>query len=373
MFAILEAVDVPPREAILCQRFTAHTSTVSSALVLEDAGKQEIHLIFTFFPSRPHSPPSRFTPTRTFTPSFYVSNSLSSFLFTHTDNTKKIITTGLDKTAALWTSTGDCEELCGQGYELSCRLALPGGPAFSLVHDDRQQDGLPNQIFLGLHSRTISTWVPPATSLDARVNFDNHTGWVRGLALAQNRWLFSAACNTIRQWDVARAVPSDVTKITLDKGDILCLEAGRGRLYAASADGTLFSWSIDRKTGDLVDPKIHPKAHSERITSIILGGNMLYSVGYDGAIKAWDAESLEYVMGVSGSHDGERVHCAALAGDGLLYTGGDDNLVRRWDARLLTAMGPLHCHNHSVRVMASGNKEVLLSGDKSGEIAVWKI
>lgn len=48
-------------------------------------------------------------------------------------------------------------------------------------------------------------------------------------------------------------------------------------------------------------------------------------------------------------------------------------LIRRWATSLLQpAAPPLHCHSHSVRALAAG-REVVVSGDKGGEVAVWKV
>lgn len=56
----------------------------------------------------------------------------------------------------------------------------------------------------------------------------------------------------------------------------------------------------------------------------------------------------------------------------ILYSAGDDGLVRRWDARLLTPAGdPLTVHHSAVKALAVGEHEVLVSGDASGEVAVW--
>jgi WD40 repeat protein len=58
----------------------------------------------------------------------------------------------------------------------------------------------------------------------------------------------------------------------------------------------------------------------------------------------------------------------------VLYSGGDDGLVRRWDARLLSPAGePLAVHGAAVKALAVGDKEVLVSGDASGEVAVWLV
>lgn len=49
-------------------------------------------------------------------------------------------------------------------------------------------------------------------------------------------------------------------------------------------------------------------------------------------------------------------------------------LVRRWDPQLLLpAASPLLCHHHSVRTLAAGGRELLVSGDKNGEVALWKV
>ena len=45
--------------------------------------------------------------------------------------------------------------------------------------------------------------------------------------------------------------------------------------------------------------------------------------------------------------------------------------MRRWDkAQLLPAAEPLQCHSHSVRTLAAGSQELVVSG---GELAVWKV
>ena len=50
-------------------------------------------------------------------------------------------------------------------------------------------------------------------------------------------------------------------------------------------------------------------------------------------------------------------------------------LVRRW--RLGTLCEPAHsalyCHNYSVRALAAGPIDTLVSGDSSGEVSFWRI
>lgn len=151
-------------------------------------------------------------------------------------------------------------------------------------------------------------------------------GWVRALALSQGRWLFSAACGQLRQWDLARAVPRNTASVGVERGDIQALVASKSRVFAATSDGALWwvlgclaaglahpcgwtwgsaalwwpcplassmalrrfkrctclygcrSWPIGRK-GELGPPQRHKKAHGERITALALRGGILFSGG----------------------------------------------------------------------------------------------
>ena len=58
-------------------------------------------------------------------------------------------------------------------------------------------------------------------------------------------------------------------------------------------------------------------------------------------------------------------------------------LVRRWELALLEApdcsvleatdCSALFCHHYPVRVLAAGKHDTLVSGDSSGELAVWTV
>ena len=61
------------------------------------------------------------------------------------------------------------------GFQEEARLTPPGGPVFSLALDAREQDGLPNQVWVGNHAKQVGVWLPPATELDPNVS-----GWVDG-------------------------------------------------------------------------------------------------------------------------------------------------------------------------------------------------
>lgn len=55
------------------------------------------------------------------------------------------------------------------------------------------------------------------------------------------------------------------------------------------------AWSIGKK-GELAEVACRKRAHGERVAAIALRGALLYSVSYDGALKAWDADNLDIVV-----------------------------------------------------------------------------
>lgn len=331
------ATPEPQREAILCQRLSAHTAALTAILVLSDS-----------------------------------------------DTCKQVITASLDKTVALW-RLEECgcfldKSISGNeagGVREAIRLQTPGAPIFSLALDPAGASSGRQQVFAGNRERTVMAWEPPKEALEETVSLNGHTGWVRALATC-GQWLFSGSCSTMRQWDMSRAVPRHKSDVKLEKGDITTLTTGNNSVYACSADGSIQAWTVDKRTGALALSYSEPKAHSDRITASRWLGNYLYTVGYDGALKMWDHQ-LQLVAAVKSAHDGARVHCLTIGADKHVYTGGDDKLIRRWRAGvsgaglLAPAAEPLYCHHYAVRCLAAGDNGTLVSGDANGEIAVWSI
>lgn len=252
------------------------------------------------------------------------------------------------------------------------RLVPSGSPIFSFCKDGWNDWGdNRKQVFCGNMGREVLAWEPGDETVQESVVLDGHSGWVRALA-KHKKWLFSASCNKLRQYDMTRAVPSLVREVTLDKGDILSLAAAGDRLFAAGADGSLWSWLIT-KNGDLVETTHRAKAHGDRATVVRAHGTVVFSASYDGSVKMWDAATMELIEQVDKAHDGQRVTCLAVGPNGLVYTGGDDKLIRRWNRTDLQQYDPLYCHNHSIRTLNAGKTELLMAGDAGGEVSLWRV
>lgn len=326
------------QEAVLCQRFRAHSSALTSLLILTD-----------------------------------------------TDDKTEIVTASLDKSVALWSSTCSSElpmpEICGHSclgeVEGALRVAMPGAPIFSMALDSEMSGSGRRQVLLGTSAKSVLAWEPPQMQTVENVSLSGHTGWVRALAV-DGKWLFSCSCNKVRAWDMSRAVPRLVNEECSFTGDIIAATVGAGQLFTGGACGAIRLWKIDSKSGRLKYVMANQEAHTGRVTGVAWSRGFLYTSSSDGTVRMWDA-SLELVTSVPDAHDGGKVNCLAIGPDGVIYTGGDDKLVRRWRAGispkglLAEAAPPLYCHNAPVRAIAAGPRHSIVSGDKRGDVAVWRI
>ena len=188
------------------------------------------------------------------------------------------------------------------------------------------------------------------------------------------------------------------------------------------------AWVIGKK-GELTEAACRPKAHSDRVTSLARAGTLLYSSEQAGGGVGWWWGGLGWGGGGGGGVGGSRVltlvckqgwggaggggqgctrlrprqvggphppvarsrssagaagalaaHQCARCADALAPRppspppSPPSQLVRRWQpSLLLPAAGPLYCHAHPVRTLAAGARGLLVSGDKGGEVAVWRV
>eukprot|EP00204_Picochlorum_oklahomense_P002583 CAMPEP_0118802606 /NCGR_PEP_ID=MMETSP1161-20130426/9674_1 /TAXON_ID=249345 /ORGANISM="Picochlorum oklahomensis, Strain CCMP2329" /LENGTH=330 /DNA_ID=CAMNT_0006730885 /DNA_START=265 /DNA_END=1257 /DNA_ORIENTATION=- len=271
----------------------------------------------------------------------------------------KVLSAGMDKTVAIW-SVGEEGHL-----EIEKRIVLSGGPCFSLHVED--EDGF-DSILMGTHAKNILSWAPSRSDLDndAYSVIENHCGWVRSL-VTNDRWLFSAACNEIKQFDNVRAVPSLVSTQYLEKGDILSLACTKDKLFAATVDGGLYGYDID-KLGGLAPSASRVKAHNGRVTDLKVHKGLLFSSSYDGSIKSWDLEDLEIVDLCSNAHGGQRVNSMGCC-DGILYTCGGDGAVRAWESNLLVEMDVVCSCEQPIRSLAVSS-DALCVGTSEGTLLV---
>eukprot|EP01025_Chloroclados_australasicus_P001295 TRINITY_DN10361_c0_g2_i1.p1 TRINITY_DN10361_c0_g2~~TRINITY_DN10361_c0_g2_i1.p1 ORF type:complete len:366 (+),score=34.01 TRINITY_DN10361_c0_g2_i1:99-1196(+) len=314
------------KEALLIKHFKAHDSAIASAIVLDE--QQDV---------------------------------------------LQIVSSGLDKTLKFWL----LEQIQDGDQRLSMlRLQLQHGPVFSLAIDQLRQQQGQNSTFCGTANKNVLAWEPPQTHFVDKVVLGDHEGWVRSLA-SSNRWLFSCSGKQLKQWDLTWAVPRIVRSLELSIGDILGLHTDGTHIVACGSEGGIQSWRV-MSNGQLVDGQLRKNTHTGRVTDVLVFNGIVYSVGHDGALRAWCADNLDCIMEVKKAHEGQRIQCLCVGPRGILFTGGDDNQIRKWVPETLTPRGqPMHCHGGSIRVLKSfvskGDAKHLVSGDQHGYMAVWEV
>ena len=166
----------------------------------------------------------------------------------------------------------------------------------------------------------------------------------------------------------------------------------------ASYDGSVKAW--DASTLEIVVDR--RAAHSgQRVHCAAVGPDGLLYTGGDDQVSASARDSgeggLREGRGRGGAPRGAAAVAAAAAKLVAISTRTPDpptalpaphsphpppspppsppsQLVRRWQpSLLLPAAGPLYCHAHPVRTLAAGARGLLVSGDKGGEVAVWRV
>jgi len=305
------------------------------------------------------------------------------------DGAKIVLTASMDKTIAAWRFLPSQEGPDEPPYIEVQKIVAPGGPIFSIVPAPARPSQTPAKpappadgskaplsplVFCGNAAKEVVSW-NPFTPEFTGLKLGGHTGWVRSVC-TYDKYLFSCGCNFLHQWDCTYATPKHLNSVKLFTGDIIAIAAGKGRVYTGGVDGSIRSWDIDKNTGALTEASVREKAHDGRIRRLVLHNGFVYSCSSDGSIKMWSRDLASLVAQAPRAHDGHKVQCLAVAGNGVLYSGGDDQLIRAWlPMTLEPAPGfePLLAHESSVRMLAAGKGDCLVSGDADGFISVYKV
>jgi WD40 repeat protein len=139
------------------------------------------------------------------------------------------------------------------------------------------------------------------------------------------------------------------------------------RVFSVSDDRSIRSWNI-RTTQVL---KEHLNAHRSGIKAICATEEgLLVTASDDGAICAWDAETLEQRHSID-TRTGP-IKILTTHGKGRVVSAGDDGVIRIWDLRSGSCLCELPGHSSRVRAVIAGRGgDELISGAEDGSIAIW--
>ncbi|ELU05341.1 hypothetical protein CAPTEDRAFT_193037 [Capitella teleta] len=142
---------------------------------------------------------------------------------------------------------------------------------------------------------------------------------------------------------------------------------GSGLLCSASIDKTLSLWSL--RDGHRIAVM---KGHKRRVTACACNADWIVSVGWDAAVRIWDAKTGEGKGFLTG--EPRPLNCVAFNpnSSNVIATGSWDSAIRMWDVFHKKRVAVLRGHQTSVRDLAfSPCGSYVASAALDGEVKLW--
>jgi WD40 repeat protein len=234
-----------------------------------------------------------------------------------------------------------------------------------------------------------------------------HTGAIGSIAVQGDNFFSSSADKKIKIWD--RHTHTCLATLEEHKARVNSIVPHGNLLFSSSDDGEIKMWDLIQRTcvGSLEGPvgsvsaiapaqdnmlifgsskgaiqicdrtttpfsyKATLTGHQNKVTSLVIQGNVLFSSSADQTIKRWDLTTHECTGTIKG-HTGP-VLCIAVQGN-LLFSGSLDKTVKIWD---LSSM-PIKCaavlqgHGRAVTSIALQNG-LLFSSSADKTIKIWDL
>ncbi len=215
--------------------------------------------------------------------------------------------------------------------------------------------------------------------------FIGHSSWVTALAASERGGQIvivsgSNDCNVMK-WDIDGARLGQPMRHTAPIGAVSILEvAGNGVIIAGTQNAGLLLWDLD--TCEQIGQLFQGDTTSQWIADLWVGelnGSPIVVAGlHDHTIRIWGLASL---VPVGKPLQGHTDWVAAVTGgtfDGqlIVVSGGWDRTLRLWDITSGEEVGEPLPHRNRVQAVALAtldSRQVIVSADTAGQIAVWDL
>jgi WD40 repeat protein len=233
---------------------------------------------------------------------------------------KRLLTSGLDKTAKVWNPADNT-------LLTTCTCS----ERISFVRAALSSDGK----VLATGTNQVRLW--DAVSGREIGSLNGKPNWIEALAFSPDgkRLACSGAGNSVKLWDVSeRKELATLTGHTLPVMG-LAFSADGKTLVSASADKTIKLWSLETNK-----ERLTLTGHADPLSSVALSPNgallvsgagaIRFDPGHLGEVKLWDTATGQFLADLKGHNDG--VGCVAFSLDGkTVASAGRDRMVRVWD------------------------------------------
>ena len=164
----------------------------------------------------------------------------------------------------------------------------------------------------------------PATGADLSADFVGHSAPINSILVLDSLLYSCGQDGTIRQWDIPSRKLVKVFNGHRDEVWQVVVDVETNTLFSGGGDNTIRVFDV--KTGALL--KTIENAHYQRVASLALTKDFLYTGGFDNLAKEWSRASWTVSRSFTGHIQG--IWSIAVQ-NGFLYTASDDNLIKRWD------------------------------------------
>ncbi|KAL9642107.1 hypothetical protein ABK040_007113 [Willaertia magna] len=146
---------------------------------------------------------------------------------------------------------------------------------------------------------------------------------------------------------------------------ITSLIVNENKIYTSSIDGTICCWN--KNTGECLNVL---QGHCHIVTCIYLHNNFLYSTSYDRSIKCWDLNTNECIYTLK---DNDNWINTITVNDEYVCIAGYDCNITIYDNQTNKKIAKLHGHTKKIEYLYLDNDTLLYSLSSDNTIRCWDI
>lgn len=196
-----------------------------------------------------------------------------------------------------------------------------------------------------------------------------HIDTIHQLLVYRGRLYSASADGTIKVFDAFTLIEQGC--LISHKKSVLCMAAIDGRLYSGSCDKTIRIWDVATNK----ECKVSFRKHQNDVTSLVVIDRKLYSGSADSTILVWDvgdAPLRDVPTGILRGHRDSILTLLPMPSCRRLVSGSLDSMIKVWD---LESMSELFSFvNSGVRasvMVVSPSEDILFTNSWDNTLKVW--
>uniref|UniRef100_A0A1D1XVH8 Zinc finger CCCH domain-containing protein 17 n=1 Tax=Anthurium amnicola TaxID=1678845 RepID=A0A1D1XVH8_9ARAE len=165
-----------------------------------------------------------------------------------------------------------------------------------------------------------------------------------GCIISEGPWVFIGISNAVKAVNTQTGV-----EMNLDGplGQVYALVVGNDMLFAGVQDGKILAWKFSAES-NCFQPVASLSGHQAAVVSLVVGAMRLYSGSMDSTIRVWDLGSLQCIQTLT---DHTEVVMSLLCWDQFLLSCSLDRTIKVWVAAESGGLEVTYTHNEEQGVL----------------------